>query len=70
MCLGQCVPFVMAGEDAESFDRDILAEYNQDLGGALHIQDAGDRIVVTFLDDMEEKEKDNAHLILETMGFE
>lgn len=71
MCLGQCEPFVMTGAAAVAFDRDLLAEYNQDIGGVLVIEDSGDRIVVSFPDGMDAEDKENAHLILEeSFGFE
>jgi hypothetical protein len=60
----------MSGEKAATFDRDALHEYNDDLGGILVISDSGDNIVVAFTDDMEERTKDDAHCILEAMGFE
>jgi hypothetical protein len=71
MCLGQCEPFVKSGEAATSFDRSLLQEYNDDIGNVLIIEDTGDRIVVSFPDDMDPKTKDDAHLILEeAFGFD
>lgn len=71
MCqTGQCAPFVMTGEAAAGFDRDILTEYDRDLGGVLHIADSGNEIIVGFPDDMTPRDKDNAHIILEAWGFE
>jgi hypothetical protein len=70
MCLGQCEPFVKQGEEALSFDRSLLEEYNADIGGVLLIEDNGDQIVVSFPDGMDDKIKNNAHLILEeVLGF-
>jgi hypothetical protein len=70
MCLGQCEPFVKTGVDATSFDRDLLTEYNRELGDVLIINDSGNKIVVTFPDNMDEEDKNNAHLILEEVfGF-
>ena len=61
----------MHGEAARSFDRSLLSEYNNELGGVLLIEDTEDRIVVSFPPTMDDKDKDNAHLILEeTMGFQ
>lgn len=71
MCLGECVPFVMTGTEAEKFDRDLLDEYNAELGNVLLIKDSGNRIVVSFPPDMDEKDKNNAHAILEeSFGFQ
>ncbi len=71
MCLGQCEPFVLNGPEAVAFDRELLNEYNRDLKGILLIEDTGDRIVVSFPDNMDEKTKNDAHLILEeAFGFE
>ena len=71
MCqTGQCAPFVMTGEAAAGFDRDLLSEYDHDLGGVLHIEDSGSRIVVGFPNNMPQQDKDNAHIILEVWGFE
>ena len=70
MCLGQCAPFKMTGEAAKNFDRDILTDYDRDLGGILQIEDSGSMIVVTFPENMRPQDKNNAHLILEVWGFE
>lgn len=70
MCLGQCEPFVLSGPEAVTFDRGLLKEYNKDLNGILVIEDTGDKIVVSFPADMDERDKNNAHLILEeSFGF-
>ncbi len=60
----------MTGEAAERFDRDILMDYNRDLGDMLQIEDLGSTIIVSVKEDMPEKDKDNSHLILEGFGFE
>ena len=70
MCLGQCEPFVMTGVTATSFDRTALQEYDADLGKILQIEDVGDKITVSFPDDMSEQDKNNAHLIFEVWGFD
>ncbi len=70
MCLGQCEPFVMTGVAATSFDRSVLSDYDNELGNILQIEDVGNKIIVGFPDDMPERDKDNAHLILEVLGFE
>ena len=71
MCLGQCEPFVMVGDAARKFDRGLLTEYNAELGNVLLIADSGNRIVVSFPPDMDEKDKNNAHAILEeSFGFQ
>ena len=61
----------MTGEKAQKFDRDLLTEYDAELGKVLLIEDSGDRIVVSFPHDMSDVDKGNAHLILEeSFGFE
>ena len=70
MCLGQCAPFVMTGDAATGFDRDLLTDYDHDLGGVLRIEDHMDTIIVRFPDDMPKRDKDNAHFILDVWGFE
>ncbi len=71
MCLGQCEPFILSGLAARTFDRSLLHEYNADIGGVLIITDTGDKITVSFPDDIDEKLKDNAHVVLEkSFGFD
>ncbi|MBP6924399.1 MAG: hypothetical protein KBC62_02175 [Candidatus Pacebacteria bacterium] len=60
----------MVGVEATNFDRRLLDEYNEELGGVLVIEDTGDKIVVSFPDGMNECDKNNAHTILEeSFGF-